>query len=446
MDKNNIKKLIYSRVPEDKILLLKKIGSLAEKTGYKVFVVGGFVRDLILGHSVLDIDLTVEGRADAFARELLKEMPGKMVAHERFKTASIFSKGSPRIDISTAREEKYPAPAELPEVAPCCIYSDLYRRDFTINALAVSLNPPVFGNLTDCFNGMDDIRSGIIRVLHPKSFEDDPTRVFRAVRFAQRLDFRIEKQTQELMSEAVESRLCDSLSGRRLRNEIHLLFSEPDPLSVVLNMKRYRLEKCVHPELGITKEKIEKIKKIKEFITRTRGKQDPLEFQQWLVYFMEILNGQKQGCIEAVSQRLSLSAYETRALKSVRLSDGLVEKLKPVEKMPPSGVYCHLKDAPAELAVLVMSLSGKKRAGIILDAFTLGLKTRPLTTGRDLIAMGFKPGPEFEKILGKLLEIKIDGLAPGKADELKFISQSFKPEEKIDRKTGPFSQGTDKAD
>lgn len=212
--------------------LLKYIGDCAKATGYRAFLVGGTVRDIILGRDNLDLDITVEGDARPpegvnarsgaaikLGEALAKELDGRLIAHKMFGTCSLTLKNKLKIDFATARRETYELPAALPKVEPSSLEDDLARRDFTINAMAVSLNKEDFGQLIDFFGGRKDLAKGIIRVMHDKSFIDDPTRIFRAIRFEKRFKFAIDKHTFQLIEEAIKKGMLGKLSKYRIKKE-----------------------------------------------------------------------------------------------------------------------------------------------------------------------------------------------------------------------------------
>jgi len=198
--------------------ILKKIGEIADKENINAFVVGGFVRDALLGVDDKDIDIVVEADAIDFA----KKFAGKfIVQHDGFKTAVVEMNGY-KIDFVTARKERYKKPAALPEITPATIKEDLFRRDFTINAIAISLNKKDFGRIIDYYDGQKDLKAKKIRVMHDKSFIDDPTRIFRAIRFQKRLGFNIEPHTQILMTDAINSGMIQKLKKQRVKKELDL--------------------------------------------------------------------------------------------------------------------------------------------------------------------------------------------------------------------------------
>jgi tRNA nucleotidyltransferase (CCA-adding enzyme) len=208
--------------------IIEIVGKTADKLKVPAYIVGGPVRDKLLGISNSDLDFVVEGDGIKFAGILNKKLKGKLTAYKAFGTATIEVKGN-RVDIVTSRKETYKRPAAYPTVKPGTIKDDLFRRDFTINAMAISLNKKNFGKLTDFYGGQKDLKKGLIRALHDKSFMDDPTRIFRAIRFSVRFGFKIEPHTKKLIKEAVSGGFLGDVNAGRIRKEIELFLQEKNP-------------------------------------------------------------------------------------------------------------------------------------------------------------------------------------------------------------------------
>jgi len=225
----NIRTLL-TRFPSHVLDLLRDAGMCAEKMGFPSFAVGGLARDLFLGVDNSDVDIVIEGDGLTFASRFSADHGARLITYEKFGTAHLFFQNGIEIDVATARIETYERPAALPVVKPGSIRDDMFRRDFSINTLAFSLNPDRFGELLDLFHGRDDIRKRLIRVLHKRSFVDDPTRIFRAVRFEKRLDFRIEDATEELINNAVQKGFVGKLSGHRVASELRYILAERNPM------------------------------------------------------------------------------------------------------------------------------------------------------------------------------------------------------------------------
>jgi tRNA nucleotidyltransferase (CCA-adding enzyme) len=217
--------------------VLRSTGICAEEMGFSAYVVGGLVRDLFLRRETLDLDVVIEGDGLAFASRFAADHGARLTLYKRFKTANLVLPDGPEIDVATARTEIYDHPAALPLVRPGSIEDDLFRRDFSINTLAVCLNPKYFGDLLDPFGARDDIEGKLIRVLHDRSFIDDPTRMFRAVRFEKRFAFMIEDGTISLIDEALSAGLVERLSGYRIASELRLILREENPLPIVRRLE-----------------------------------------------------------------------------------------------------------------------------------------------------------------------------------------------------------------
>src|SRR5947209_12534975 len=251
-ERRSLRALVRRRLPAKIFARLKEIGRLADATDVSAYLVGGFVRDFLLGRKNLDVDIAVEGDGMTFARRLADQHGGGLKIFDRFATALVVFPDSFKLDVATARRESYAHPSALPAVKPSSIQDDLYRRDFTINALAIRLNASGFGELLDFYGGLRDLEHKVIRVLHARSFVDDPTRVFRAIRFEQRFGFRIEKRTLTLLKEAAASDLVHRLSGPRLRNELMRLLSERAPIRAIRRMAEFDLLRFLHTGLAWT--------------------------------------------------------------------------------------------------------------------------------------------------------------------------------------------------
>lgn len=209
--------------------IIKIVGETANKENFSVYIVGGLVRDILLKVANYDLDFVVEGDGIKFAEMLNKNLKGNLKTHRAFKTATIAYRNF-RIDVSSARSESYEKPAAYPDVQPGTIKQDLFRRDFTINAMAVSINKKDFGKLIDFYNGFKDLKKGLIRVMHDNSFIDDPTRILRAVRFSTRFGFKIESHTKALIKKAILAGFLGDVNRGRIRKEIELFLKEEEPL------------------------------------------------------------------------------------------------------------------------------------------------------------------------------------------------------------------------
>ena len=240
-----------SSIPREMLDLLREIGG---RTRTPICLVGGFVRDLLLGRENHDLDVVVEGDAIRFAQELGQSWGWEVQSHNRFGTATLIQPAQAGIDFASARRETYERPGALPLVKPGTIEDDLRRRDFSINALAIRLNADGFGELIDCFDGVADLRSGRIRALHAASFVDDPTRIFRAVRYERRYNFQIEQADQARIREALHQGVFDLISGERIRNEINCILAEKAAPRMVQRLLEFDAFRAIHPEWKVARD------------------------------------------------------------------------------------------------------------------------------------------------------------------------------------------------
>ena len=303
--KKNLAKALKQRLPADVYRIIRKIGSLAEDNGFSAYIVGGFVRDALLGVENLDLDIVIEGNALAFVKLLKTQVDLKVLTHQRFGTATVTLPCGFKIDIATSRKEEYPHPASLPTVLFSSIREDLLRRDFTINALAIKINRYNFGQLIDSSSGQKDLREAKIRVLHARSFIDDPTRIFRAIRFEQRYNFKIEPKTFRLMRKSITARLLRKLSRFRLGREFILLLKEEKPLKPILRFNRLCGLKVIHPMIKLDKKAQVRLK-------------FPRPQDDWLVYFALLTMRLNEEQLEKLCRDFSLTRKNKQTLKTLR--------------------------------------------------------------------------------------------------------------------------------
>lgn len=436
----NIKSQMKKHLPADIHAILRLIGRLAKSVGSEAYIVGGFVRDLFLGVKNFDVDITVEPDGMQFAKVLARELNGKAVLHKRFGTASVFArwphKGKEkkhpdimRIDITTARTEHYEKPAALPQVKFSSIKDDLFRRDFTINAIAASLNPGTFGALIDFFSGYRDITDGIIRVLHDGSFIDDPTRIFRAVRFEQRFNFKIDEHTMGLIKNAVNLKMFEKVEKQRIRDEIIQILKERNPIKALLRMDELHEFRFIHPKIKLTKRVLKILKSVKSsadyFNTISRKKRS---IDVWLIYFMALL---KELTLKEVQYMCADYVFRKgdrlRILSYREKGDKVRNFLNKPGILAPSRVYKILEPLSFEVILIVYAEAKNKRARTRIHNFlTKYNSVRLKIKGDDLKQLGIKPGPQFKDILTKTLYAKIDGKIKTKKDEQMFALRKFR--------------------
>ncbi len=428
--RRHLASLLRERVPARPLALLEDIGRLADEQDVSAYVVGGFVRDLLLGVANLDLDVVVEGDGIAFARALAQRGGATVKAHERFGTAHLRYPDGTALDVATARTEYYEYPTALPTVERSSIKKDLYRRDFTINALAIRLNGRAFGELVDFYGGQRDLKEGTIRVLHSLSFVEDPTRVFRAVRFAHRLGFTLGRETQALIKGAAKMELFHRLSGRRLLEELKALFAESDVPAVVAKLAESDVLRFVHPALqrtGVGPPMPALLKRAEEAVewhgiaalTWPPAKPAAAPLDRWLVYFMALMEGVPPSALSELLTRLAMPERHAAKIKSARYDGSkLLRRLVQRPPLKPSQVVRILDGQGEETLVFLMakaaSATAKREIAAYLSAYRF---VKPSLTGADLQRLGLKPGPRHRQVLDALRAARLDGRAASEADE-----------------------------
>ena len=415
----NLRNLMRQRLPPRVFNRLEGVGRLARKSGVSAFVVGGLVRDLLLGHTTSDADIAVEGDGMAFARRLADGGGAALKIFERFATAYVVFPDGFKLDVATARRENYAHPSALPTVAPTSIRDDLYRRDFTINALAIGLNNRHVGELIDCYGGLRDLRQKTIRVLHNQSFADDPTRLFRAIRYEQRLGFTIESRTMRLLEKTAATDLVHQLSGPRLRNEIMLLLGEKDPRRTIRRMARLGLLRFLHPRLALTSSTEAVLTKTPKMLSWWNRRFPNRPVDRALVYFMALLDCSSSAATDTTLTRMVFPNQQADKVRMVK--QRLASTLRVLAKrrsLKPSQAYRLFVGLPDEGLILLAAKAGSTDVKRLLSAYiTTYQHVKPSLTGEDLKKMGLKPGPLYRKILDRLLDARLNGEATSEADE-----------------------------
>jgi tRNA nucleotidyltransferase (CCA-adding enzyme) len=422
-----------SRLSKERLSLLRELGSLADKDKVSLYLVGGVVRDLLLKRENWDLDLAVEGDGIAFARLVADRYGAGLAVFERFATARLAFPDGLKMDIATTRQESYAQPALLPTVQPASIEEDLSRRDFTINAIAVQLNPQQFGRLLDPYGGQRDLRARIICVLHAGSFQDDPTRIFRAIRFEQRFGFRLERATVGLLVQAASTDLIQGLSGPRLRNEILLLFAERDPVRAIARMGQLKLLRFLHRRLCYTKNVKQVVAAVPKALTWWVRRFPDSVIDRPIVYLMAVSSESTSTVVDGMIRRLALSREQAKNMGIVgRRVDRALKSLTDKGTARPSQVYRLLADFSDETLVLLLAKQMGTRHGARLSllkrhlaAYVKNKSVKTALTGRDLQAMGLKPGPQYKTILGKLLDARIDGMVKTEAEERALVEKQL---------------------
>jgi tRNA nucleotidyltransferase (CCA-adding enzyme) len=424
----NVSSLLKERLPSDAYKLIRRIGETADELGYNAYAVGGFVRDLLMNVRNLDLDVVVEGPGIAFSREFAKRYPARVREHQKFGTAVVVPRSGMKFDVATARTEYYEYPAALPTVELGSIKKDLYRRDFTINALAIRINEKGFGDLIDFFGGQRDMKEKTIRVLHNLSLIEDPTRAFRAIRFSVRMGFSISRHTQDLIRNAVGMNLFNKLAGSRIYTELVLLFKEAEPADAVAALNHYGLLKFVHARVMLNQELRRLMAGISETLTWFKLLFLDVEADTWLTCMMGLLDQVPEGEFEALGGKLSVPE---RYMKKLRTAKADAEKvLAEFYRRPsikPYGIYLLLKPLPVEVLLFMMAKAKKEHAKRNVSLYLTHYKDAATQlSGDDLRAMGLEPGPGYKLLLERLLEAKLNGEVHSRAEEEAFARRYIK--------------------
>ena len=418
----NCKSLMREKLPEHIYRLLKDIGRTGDRTDYPVFVVGGFVRDLLIDQPNLDVDIVVEGDGIDFAYIFAEAKKGVVKRHQRFGTAVVTLPDKFKIDVASARTEVYDHPGALPSVRFSSHKDDLYRRDFTINAMAIELNENRFGDLVDFFGGRSDLQSGTVRILHDLSFEDDPTRILRAVRFEQRYGFSIEPYTEKLLRKATAGGFLKKITGQRLRNEILLILKEGNPVPAIQRMAHFDLVKYIHPRICVSHELVELFGRIEGVLTwwnSVHGKADLI-----LLNLLALLDQLNAVETEDVSERLALKKKYDEALKISKTRLPSIFERMGETKNPPSQVYEILNGLPLEVLLFAVAKTDAVRDDIS-SYLTQLRKIKSLVNGNDLRSLGYSEGPLYTQILDRTFAAQLDGVVVDKNQAVQFIENRF---------------------
>jgi len=425
--KKMVSKFMKERFPERIHNLLMEFGRVGDELGYSVHAVGGFVRDLLLRVENYDVDIVVEGDGIRLAEEFEKKFPCRIRTHKKFGTAIILFPDGLKVDVATARWEVYDSPAALPTVESASIRMDLYRRDFTINTLAIQLNPKGFGELIDFFGGVKDIKEKVIRVLHNLSYVEDPTRVFRAIRFEQRFGFQIGKHTQNLMKNAVKVGFLERLSGGRVLSELILILQEENPLPALKRMRDFNLFHFLHPKLKLDEQGEILFQQIHHVISWFDLLFLEQRYERWIIYFYGLIDSLKEEEIKELCQRLTMNDKLRKKVIEGKLQADqallqIFSWINTDQRPKRSEIYNVLAPLSTESKLFMMAKTTQVTTRRYISLYFTQLKdTKSLLRGTDLIQMGMKSGPTIKKALTGLLQARLDEQVITRQDEMEYI-------------------------
>ncbi|MDD5286660.1 MAG: CBS domain-containing protein [Desulfuromonadaceae bacterium] len=425
--------LLGKRLSETVRSTLRNLGAVGDELGLSVYAVGGFVRDLLLGIDNLDIDVTVEGDGVFFAERFAERYGCRVRGHEKFGTAVLIFPDGGKIDVASTRLEYYESAGALPTVERASLRHDLYRRDFTINTLALCINSDRFGRLTDHFGGQQDIQERVVKVLHNLSFVEDSTRVFRAIRFEQRLRFHLSPHTENLIRSAVRMHLLDKLGGKRLFNELVQIMREKEPTAAIKRMSVLGLLPFIHPSLKLIPATERVLNEAGQVLAWFRLLYLDNPFEQWQVYFLAICDGLKQDEFQDACQRLAIPGLLAARLQRQRhLVNKVLEAIKRRVKRAPEVLNSELYDWFTPLSLEMLLYLASRASNEQVRRFVSLYLTRlrdvvPLLKGKDLLNLGLLPGLQFGLVRQRLLQARLDGDVLNRDDEVALVKSIITP-------------------
>ncbi len=402
--------------------LINRISRFAGNRGIAAFAVGGFVRDLLLQRQNFDLDIVVIGDAMKFASEFSKELACDFKVFDRFHTARIYFEDL-KVDFSSARIEHYSTPGALPQIEYSGLSNDLFRRDFTINALALSLLPESFLELKDFFGGFNDLMNRKIRILHSFSFLEDPTRLFRALRFAGRFNFSLDKDTKRAFDLAVSREAITRLSTKRIAAEVSRCFNEERPQQIISDLFEAGLMRFLSPELTDTSILPGRFKLIRALIKRFKPM--PEEIDDEAVYWAGLLVSLP---LETAEKLLDVTGTpHTRRIKilqSLTSMNSLPGQLNHLEEIDNRCLYDLLKDLCPEALISTIAFAVDKRNARKIIYYLINLRhIKCIISGKDLLTEGIKPGPHIRKIFDHIISLKLGGRKLSREEELKIAAE-----------------------
>lgn len=394
---------------------LKDCGRLSAERGEEAYLVGGSVRDLIIGRDSHDVDVVIVGDGMALAQALARARDGELTRYRTFQTARVDLPHAGRIDVATARSEQYLRPGDLPTVSAGKLEDDLARRDFTMNTLAIALNPGTRGRLIDPYEGAADMQRERIRFLHEQSFADDPTRMLRALRFAVRLGYRLEENTERALQAGVRDQYLDLISGRRVRREVQKLFQE-EPVEGPMVLAGRELLAALHPDLTARREVLVRLLDA----TPAPAHEAAREAELWTLVLATLALGLDPQSRRHLVQRLQLSRRERLPLLDLGAPWGRAKERLADSEMRPGQIAETLDKISAGalwVALAALLSDGDRRAELLRRYLQEWRSDRALLRGDDVIALGCPPDQQVGELLRALRSARLDGEVRTESEE-----------------------------
>jgi tRNA nucleotidyltransferase (CCA-adding enzyme) len=402
--------------------VLMAVGVLSRDMGCGTYLVGGIVRDIVIGRRNIDLDITIDGDGPAVARAFAAKTGASFKGPTKFGTCKVESKAFGPVDFAMTRKERYRRPGALPEVERSGITEDLLRRDFTINAMAISVNPEDYGRLIDPFDGLGDISGQRLRILHDQSFADDPTRILRGIRFAARYRFRFEAGTLRHLKRSVADGCLLSVSGKRLYNELRLVCTEDEAYRGLLLLDRYQVLRAIDGGLTFGQGRVHRLRSVShalEAVEKLAGRGSIVRWKCWfgslfvglgrsrthkLVTFFN-LPGDVRGVCTWVSGRLR----------------GTATALAKLDERNAYRISKILKKVPPEALVHLYAACGRHERDLIRRYLTRWRAVKPSLSGGEIASMGLGQSPMVGRILEQILKLRLQGVLEDRNQEVEYV-------------------------
>lgn len=419
VDRDIVEALRDALTPET-LETLHDLGRIADGRGVGAFIVGGVVRDALLGRACEDLDVVVEDDAIEFAEAAARELGGRVKKHDRFGTAILLLRRGVKVDVATSRSESYARPGALPDVVSDPIEMDLMRRDFTLNAMAVRIDGGGFGELLDPAGGREDLVAGVLRVIHERSFEDDPTRILRCIRFSARFSFRLDPPTEALLRDAILRDLLSTVTGERIMNEIRLILSEDEVWSPLSQLDSLRALASIHPSWRLPEHAAPLFSRLQTILESPIGSMDSAT--HWRARFLLAVSALLPSDARELLDRLRASTVlRSIVAEHARFDTEVRESLESESELSRSDIHDALAAFRPETLAALLASSGptlSERIALYLSELE---SVRPLLGGADLIALGFEQGTALGETLADLKRARLNGVVTSEAEEREFV-------------------------
>lgn len=402
---------------------IREVSSQAAQSGVRVYLVGGMVRDLIIGRKDFDLDFVAEGDGIALGNALARRLKAEGTYHKRFGTATVKTDQC-KIDIASARKETYHSCGCLPEVSFSALKDDLFRRDFTINAMAVGVNQDDYGRLIDYYGGYRDLKRGIIRILHKRSFIDDPTRIFRAVRFKERFHFVLERETLRHLKEAVDSGVLSYIDEHRIRNELVIILSEPLPRRYIRTLQQWCALDFFKKNYRLSRQDFDLIREVDASVAWYASLHERItakECKNWLVYLCALLRRFTPKELAEFCLHFGMRSADRETILFLPQAERIAQALEVAGALP-SAVYFTLQPLSLEAIVYIYACARRLRSykevrGRIGQYLAAWRHTRLHLNGEDLKKLKIHPPVMYNKIFRYLLKRTLDGYIHTREEE-----------------------------